>query len=417
MKLAATNQKYGTRLLPARSVNTSTSNSKAKRRTSFFSDSNKSTVLKSNMTKKPKEHHQTCLSSKYSNSKITKQSENEENSVQTINSIESGDFSSVAVPTNSKSSSKTENESDEKTDSENVDKTDNESVNKNDDKKINKTDGENVDKNDSESVDKSDSENVDKTDIESVRKTDDIKVNESVGDSVVNNNVDKIDSENVETSVKNTTDEKPYEKSLAKTDNDKFERSVNKSDDKTNFNCLKKPDEKYVEKANIENVKNTCGKSTESISYSQKTTLKRRCEEKSTYPVHKRKRFKRKRLISTSSQDSNDATTDRKSLDKESKLTNDRSSRKIGRDKRKSRRPARKVERVNDDLYTIEKIIAEMQNKIRNLERKSCLDEKKIETFKKALIEQRENDIKLLMDEKENEVRYVVVYYFNRLRS
>uniref|UniRef100_A0A1B6EK38 Uncharacterized protein n=1 Tax=Cuerna arida TaxID=1464854 RepID=A0A1B6EK38_9HEMI len=55
-------------------------------------------------------------------------------------------------------------------------------------------------------------------------------------------------------------------------------------------------------------------------------------------------------------------------------------------------------------LIHIEKTIAEMQNRIRQLEQKSILDEKKIETFKNALIEQRRNDIKTLMDEKENEL-------------
>uniref|UniRef100_A0A1B6K3Q8 Uncharacterized protein n=1 Tax=Homalodisca liturata TaxID=320908 RepID=A0A1B6K3Q8_9HEMI len=55
-------------------------------------------------------------------------------------------------------------------------------------------------------------------------------------------------------------------------------------------------------------------------------------------------------------------------------------------------------------IIRIEKTIAEMQNRIRHLEQKSILDQKKIETFKNALIEQRRNDIKTLMDEKENEL-------------
>lgn len=438
MKLAAVNQKFGTRTLPTRSANVCTSNSNSKRRNSSFSDLNKSTVFKPKMTKKSKEYHQTSLPSK-----ITTQSKDEENLVQTT---KFRDFSSVALspkPTNSKSSTdnksvgkiedvtnidktddersdkndsegvdKSDNENDDKTDTENVgkndservdkndienfDKTDNEIVDKYDDKKVNKTNVENVDKNDSECVDKNNIKNFDKTDSENIDKNDDIKVNKNDGE-----NIEASDCNNV----KNATNGTANDIILAKT-NDKFEKAFNKSNDETNSNFLKKPDEKYVEQANNKHLKKTFANYTESISSNQKTTLKRSCEEKSTYPVNKRKRFKRKRLISSSSQDSSEATNDRKSLDKESKLkTNDRSSRKIGRDKRKPRRPIRRVERVNEDLYTIEKIISEMQTKIQNLERKSCLDEKKIEAFKKALIEQRENDIKLLMDEKENEVR------------
>lgn len=450
MKLAAVNQKFGTRTLPTRSANVCTSNSNSKRRNSSFSDLNKSTVLKPKMTKKSKEYHQTSLPSK-----ITTQSKDEENLVQTT---KLRGFSSVALspkPTNSKSSPETENksvgkiedvnnidktdeervdkndsegvdksdnENDDKTDTENVgkndcervdkndienfDKTDSENVDKYDDKKVNKTNVENVDKNDSERVDKNDSDRVDKNDIENFDKTDSENVDKN--DDI---KVNKTDGENIEASdcknVKNTTNGTANDIILAKTNNDKFERALNKSDDETNSNFLKKPDEKYVEQANSKYLKKTFANYTESIYSNQRTTLKRSCEEKSTYPVNKRKRFKRKRLISSSSQDSSEAaTSDRKSLDKESKLkTNDRSSRKIVRDKRKPRGPIRRVERVNEDLYTIEKIISEMQNKIQNLERKSCLDEKKIEAFKKALIEQRENDIKLLMDEKENEVR------------
>lgn len=446
MKLAAVNQKFGTRTLPTRSANVCTSNSNSKRRNSSFSDLNKSTVFKPKMTKKSKEYHQTSLPSK-----ITTQSKDEENLVQTT---KFRGFSSVALspkPTNSKSSPETENksvgkiedvnnidktddervdkndsegvdksdnENDDKTDTENVgkngervdklndienfDKTDSENMDKYDDKKVNKT---NVDKNDSERVDKNDNDRVDKNDIENFHKTD--SENADMNDDI---KVNKTDGENIEASdcknVKNATNGTANDIILAKTNNDKFERALNKSDDETNSNFLKKPDEKYVEQANSKYLKTTFANYTESISSNQKTNLERSCEEKSTYPVNKRKRFKRKRLISSSSQDSSEATSDRKSLDKESKLkTNDRSSRKIVRDKRKPRRPIRRVERVNEDLYTIEKIISEMQNKIQNLERKSCLDEKKIEAFKKALIEQRENDIKLLMDEKENEVR------------
>lgn len=435
--MAAVKQKLGIRTLPARSANACISYVQTTRRTSSFSDLNKSTVFKSKITKNSNKHHQTSLSSNYSNSKITNQSEDEENLVQTIDSIKPRDFAPVALspePTNSKNSPKTENESVEKTDVKNIDKTDDESVGKNDDKKVNKTDGENVNKNDSEHVDKSDnknvfktdsgnvdknddkkanetdSENVDKTANERVDKNDDKNVNRTDGENVVNTNIEKAGVKTIETScctnLNNTTNEKPNDNSLAKTNNDQFETALNESDDETKFNCLNKQDEKYVEKAKSKSVKNACANNTKSISSNRKTTLKRNCEEKSTRTVNKRKRFKRKRLISTSSQDSSEAANDRKSLDKESKLkTNDGSSRKIGGDKRKPIRPMRRVERVKEDLYTIEKVISEMQNKIQNLERKSCLDEKKIETFKKALIEQRENDIKLLMDEKENEVR------------
>lgn len=441
MKLAAVNQKFGTRTLPTRSANVCTSNSNSKRRNSSFSDLNKSTVFKPKMTKKSKEYHQTSLPSK-----ITTQRKDEENLVQTT---KFRGFSSVALspkPTNSKSSPETENKSVGKiedvnnivkTDDERVDKNDSEGVDKSDNENDNKTDTENVGKNDSEHVDKNDIENFNKTDSENVDKYDDKKVNRTNVENVHKNDservdkndienfdktdsenvdknddikVDKTDGENIEASdcknVENATNGTANDIILAKTNNGKFERAHIKSDDETNSNFLKKPDEKYVEEANSKYLKKTFANYTESISSNQKTTLKRSCEEKSTYPVNKRKRFKRKRLISSSSQDSSEATNDRKSLDKESKLkTNDRSSRKIGRDKRKPRRPIRRVERVNEDLYTIEKIISEMQNKIQNLERKSCLDEKKIEAFKKALIEQRENDIKLLMDEKENEVR------------
>lgn len=440
MKLAAAKQKFGTRTLPTRSANVCTSNSNSKRRNSSFSDLNKSTVFKPKMTKKSKEYHQTSLPSK-----ITTQSKDEENLVQTT---KFRGFSSVALspkPTNSKSSPETENKSVGKIeDVNNIDKTDDERVDKNDsgvDKSDNenddKTDTENVGKNDSEQVDKNNIENFLKTDSENVDKYDDKKVNNTNVENVDQNdserdyknnieNFDKTDSENVDKNddvkvnktdgenieasvcknVKNATNRTANDIIIAKTNYDKFERALNKSDDETKSNFLIKPDNKYVEQANSKHLKKTFANYTESISSNQKTTLKRSCEEKSTYPVNKRKRFKRKRLISSSSQDSSEATNDRKSLDKESKLkTNDRGSRKIGRDKRKPRRPIGRVERVNEDLYTIEKIISEMQNKIQNLERKSCLDEKKIEAFKKALIEQRENDFKFLMDEKENEVR------------
>uniref|UniRef100_A0A1B6M0D6 Uncharacterized protein n=1 Tax=Graphocephala atropunctata TaxID=36148 RepID=A0A1B6M0D6_9HEMI len=60
--------------------------------------------------------------------------------------------------------------------------------------------------------------------------------------------------------------------------------------------------------------------------------------------------------------------------------------------------------KFNCNLTHIEKTIMEMKNKINKLEQKSILDEEKIETFKNALIEQRRNDIRTLMDEKESEL-------------
>lgn len=58
------------------------------------------------------------------------------------------------------------------------------------------------------------------------------------------------------------------------------------------------------------------------------------------------------------------------------------------------------------NLSEIEKPILVMQNKIQLLEKKAILDEKKIETFKTALLAQRNSDLQILMDGKENEVCY-----------
>lgn len=55
-------------------------------------------------------------------------------------------------------------------------------------------------------------------------------------------------------------------------------------------------------------------------------------------------------------------------------------------------------------LMHIEQSITDMQNKILKLEQKSVLDEEKINIFKMVVLKQRNNDIKMLLDEKENEV-------------
>lgn len=54
---------------------------------------------------------------------------------------------------------------------------------------------------------------------------------------------------------------------------------------------------------------------------------------------------------------------------------------------------------------SIQETITEMQEKIKSLESKSIQDEKKIENFQKILLQQKQEEIKALIEGKENEVR------------
>lgn len=64
------------------------------------------------------------------------------------------------------------------------------------------------------------------------------------------------------------------------------------------------------------------------------------------------------------------------------------------------------VDKPNKVIVNIEQTILDMQNKILKLEQKSVLDEEKLNIFKMLMLKQRNDDIKMLMDEKENEVMF-----------
>lgn len=129
-----------------------------------------------------------------------------------------------------------------------------------------------------------------------------------------------------------------------------------------------------TEKQNVETIPDPISKNNTAVGGSKETTAPNRA---------RRQRTKRKRLIST---DSESCEKDGSNLQK--KVCS-------------NSRPGGKK---SSSLTQIEKTIKEMQQKIDQLEKKSILDEKRIEAFKNALIKQRNHDIKVIMDEKENEV-------------
>lgn len=118
-------------------------------------------------------------------------------------------------------------------------------------------------------------------------------------------------------------------------------------------------------------------------------TVNNELEETTANYRAKRQRTKRRRLISTDSEScEKDCTSVPKKVCSTSRTGNSVSKRSS----------------THCSLTQIEKTIKEMQQKIDQLEKKSVLDEKRIEAFKNALIKQRNHDIKVIMDEKENEV-------------